>query len=71
VQYSRPVNERDSKSFGFQNDKSDLYEWLLRMPTVGSAIHSNKEQSFELFFDSPLIQMQARNLSPHCFTSTG
>src|SRR5713226_8798760 len=51
--------------FRFQNNKADLYEWLLRMPSVVCLFHSNKEQSFQIVFDSTLIQMQARNLPPH------
>jgi len=35
--------ESGFESFGFQNDKSDFYEWLLQMPPVGSPIHANKE----------------------------
>jgi hypothetical protein len=41
--------------FGFQNNKADLHEGLLRMPSVASPIHANKEQSFEPVFDSTLI----------------
>src|SRR5260370_16917070 len=35
--------ESGFERFGFQNHKSDLYEWFLRMPPVVSPIHTNKE----------------------------
>jgi len=55
----------------FQNHKANLYEWLLRMPSVVSPIHANKKQSFQLVFDSTLVQMKTRDMSLHSFTSTG
>jgi hypothetical protein len=38
-----PGEEPGFEGFGFQNHKSDLYEWLLRMPLVASPIHANKK----------------------------
>jgi len=67
-----PAKKRASfETFGFQNSELEFYKRLLRMPPVPCSFHTNKEQTFKLAFHSPLIQMKARNLSLHDFTSMG
>jgi hypothetical protein len=40
----QPTGEEPGfKRFGFQNCKADLYEGLLRMPSVASPIHANEK----------------------------
>src|SRR6266481_7032265 len=40
----QPSGEESAfERFGFQYDKSELYEWLLWMPLVASPIHAYKE----------------------------
>jgi hypothetical protein len=66
------TRERASfKGLRFQNRELEFYEGLVWMPPVPCSLHANKEQAFKLTFDSALIEMKARNLSFHEFTSTG
>jgi hypothetical protein len=66
------TRERSSfKGLRFQDRELEFYEGLVWMPPVPCSLHANKEQAFKLTFDSALIEMKARNLSLHDFTSTG
>src|SRR6266480_3136240 len=68
----QPTREGPScEGLRFENRELELYKRPLWMPPVACSVHTNKKQTFKLAFATGFVQIKARNLSLHDFTSTG
>ena len=54
-----------------QNGELKFDKRPLWMPPVACSVHTNKKQTFKLAFATGFVQIKARNLPLHDFTSTG
>jgi hypothetical protein len=66
----QPSRERSCvERFWFYDDKSDLEEWLLGMPSIRNLFHTNQKQTIERTFTILLSRKETWNMSSHDFAS--
>jgi hypothetical protein len=62
----QPSRERSCVEwFWFDNDKSDLEERFLGMPSIGNPFHTNEKQTIERTFTIFLSRKETWNMSSH------